>query len=298
MRNDISKLLCERQRYGSKNKSKKTGMKLDPRLDYEEEDYEGGRAKSSRTEKVLNENLNPLLNFLQRSVGRPWDKVYSEIRENLNLNKSIDYHVIQHLFNYVELNVDMIGGVPYHRHGYVYQGILKVDQLYVNPNTGILCKPKITKRHQPKKADPPTRLHWKDMLYFKKEVHDLPAEPCGCVHFKLPDGTYTNPRYMYRDYTKLRELEICIHGNNRGTNEIWYVETMGYHQPDEIWNHEWISNPEYDSNIPEDFENPKRIRIPVYYRDRPEEMADPYVVSKKVANKKELKELRKLLKEN
>lgn len=51
--------------------------------------------------KRLNENLNPLYNFLKSSVGRNFDKVYSELRKNINANSAVQLHILEHLKYYV-----------------------------------------------------------------------------------------------------------------------------------------------------------------------------------------------------
>ena len=48
--------------------------------------------------KELNENLAPLYRFVQSQVGRPWNKIYSEIREFTNSNNTVQQHVLDHLF--------------------------------------------------------------------------------------------------------------------------------------------------------------------------------------------------------
>jgi hypothetical protein len=51
--------------------------------------------------KELNENLAPLRRFLERQVGRPWDKVYSEIAAHLRADNTVQQHVRDHLRNFV-----------------------------------------------------------------------------------------------------------------------------------------------------------------------------------------------------
>ena len=148
MREDISKLICERQRIGSREKSVKTALKLDPHLDYEDFDsgptyvssarhrQEGrcnpvavlmGKKKSPGMSKNLNENLRPLYQFLLKSAGRPWNDVYSEICTNINPTKAIDYHVLQHVGWHVDVN------------GTGWSSSWRRGGLYVD-DKGILCK--------------------------------------------------------------------------------------------------------------------------------------------------------------
>jgi hypothetical protein len=67
--------------------------------------------KTRHNSKTFNENLNPLLGYLRTSVGRPWDKVYSEICEVFDTRKVINRHILVHLAEFVMLDVKMIDGV-------------------------------------------------------------------------------------------------------------------------------------------------------------------------------------------
>src|SRR5262245_20037141 len=99
MRSDMQKIIVERPRLGSSRPNRKNGGRLlagqigsalaAP------EDYDSGpaRASSRRHEKWLNENLQPLYRYLRGQIGRPWDKVYSEIRRNLDTRSALGLHV-------------------------------------------------------------------------------------------------------------------------------------------------------------------------------------------------------------
>lgn len=98
MKADFFHILLERSRNGGthnrkgrhaswKDAPKKASMKSD---------------KSDR--KSLNENLKPLERYLESQVGRSWNKIYSEIRRNLNANSAVQLHVLQHIPDYVNLH--------------------------------------------------------------------------------------------------------------------------------------------------------------------------------------------------
>lgn len=53
----------------------------------------------------FSENLPPLRRYLERQVGRPWDKVYSEIRAHVNANSAVQYHILQHLYDRLVIHV-------------------------------------------------------------------------------------------------------------------------------------------------------------------------------------------------
>ena len=47
--------------------------------------------------KWFNENLRPLVRFLSANVGRPWDKVRSEIGAHVSCRSAVQKHVLDHL---------------------------------------------------------------------------------------------------------------------------------------------------------------------------------------------------------
>lgn len=75
--------------------------------------------------KFLNENLAPLRRFLHRSVGRPWNDVYSEISQHIRLSSAVQFHILQHIGDFVARPSDDLN-----RHWY--------PPLWVDPADGIL----------------------------------------------------------------------------------------------------------------------------------------------------------------
>lgn len=99
--------------------------------------------------KSLNENLAPLFRFLEKSVGRPWDEVYSEVREHLRMDSAVQLHVVQHL-NWTVTEKTYIG-----EDGHVYAtdrswhraynaldlpAPYSMHNYYVHPETKLLCR--------------------------------------------------------------------------------------------------------------------------------------------------------------
>jgi hypothetical protein len=129
MRQDMQRVIVERPRIGSWRPSEKTGLRLRGAGEYGD-DFDsgprrvsGGRGRHNWwVQKELNENLRPLLRFLRKSVGRSWDKVYSEIRECIDPRKAIGAHVLVHVRQYVDES-----GRGRRDYG-----------MYVDPRTGIL----------------------------------------------------------------------------------------------------------------------------------------------------------------
>jgi hypothetical protein len=81
--------------------------------------------------KSLNENLAPLRRYLRSNVGRPWNKIYSEVCQRLSRDSAVQFHVWQHLMMDVCTN-------PYVVEGDVRRGPWSWFRFYVDPKTGLL----------------------------------------------------------------------------------------------------------------------------------------------------------------
>lgn len=82
--------------------------------------------------KQLNENLTPLRRYLERQVGRPWNKVFSEIAANLKSSNTVQQHVRDHIKDFVQLH-------PRPQTRFWSGSELRWFQgLYVDPRDGIL----------------------------------------------------------------------------------------------------------------------------------------------------------------
>jgi hypothetical protein len=99
------------------------------------------------SQKRLNENLAPLRRFLQSNVGRPWNKVYSEVCERINRDSAVQYHVWQHLMMDVCTDPHVICGDV--KRGYWSRFGLPF-RFYVDPRSGLL--------RESKRGRPPSRL--------------------------------------------------------------------------------------------------------------------------------------------
>lgn len=149
MRKDMSKVVIERQRHGHSLRNRKTGLRI---LNYEvDRDYDdlpkrvsGSRNKHLRTAgrsevKSFSDLLGPLRRYLRKNVGRPWDKVYSELAQHMDKRKTTGIHVFQHVEREVKQHC-FTGddGKVYYYHSYSSPGL--VHGLYVHPRTGLLCR--------------------------------------------------------------------------------------------------------------------------------------------------------------
>ena len=85
-------------------------------------------------DKMFNEHLNPLWRFLRKSLGRPWDKVYSEIRSRIDGRGVLGNHVLDHLLWEVEINCILDRREVRTAEGH------RVHGFYVHPTSGLLLE--------------------------------------------------------------------------------------------------------------------------------------------------------------
>ncbi len=142
MRKDMFKVIVERPRQGARFRINRARLS-----DHEALPKRVGMKRFrtlNRTDtKWLNENLAPLKRYLMKQTGRPWNKVFSEICENLDANNTVKQHVRDHLQDYVVTKV-AIGrnGEWMSGNGWPsWRGASHMrwhQPLYVDPDDGIL----------------------------------------------------------------------------------------------------------------------------------------------------------------
>jgi hypothetical protein len=134
MRPDMPKILVERPRPPSRVPRGRDGRKFRDQSDAAFLPMKAGY----RDLKSLNENLQPLARYLERQIGRPWDKVYSEIRAVIDGRNPVQRHILEHLGQYVAVHTRVVDGRLIDL-GRQFLGLRGVWQpLYVDPRTGLL----------------------------------------------------------------------------------------------------------------------------------------------------------------
>jgi hypothetical protein len=123
--------------------------------------------------KYFSDCLGPLYRWLESHVDEYWDDVYSKLCQILDITTLSGRHIVSHVWEYVERNTVLIDGVPYRktlRHhfdlplGYWYK------QLYVHPDTGILCLAKRIPKEPKKKPDD---FVFVDAYHYYRKIDDL-----------------------------------------------------------------------------------------------------------------------------
>lgn len=144
MRKDMAKVVTERPRRGHSNPSSKWGRRL-CKDEYALDDHGANRAPVSChrqygwNAKEFSDSLGPLRGYLRKQIGRPWDKVWSEITTTLDSRSLTGQHIFDHIRWEVELDA-WIGadGRLYHKRR--WGRIELVSGLYVHPVTRLLAR--------------------------------------------------------------------------------------------------------------------------------------------------------------
>ena len=58
-------------------------------------------ARQRGGDKSFSDHLQPLRRFLEKQVGRPWNKVFSEVTAGRSLDSTIHHHLLTHLREFV-----------------------------------------------------------------------------------------------------------------------------------------------------------------------------------------------------
>ena len=141
----MSKVVIERPRWGHSLPSVKTGRKIhryDENDEYEDlpkrEKYSMNRQAKGINSKGFSDFLNPLERYFRSNVGRPWDKVHSEMCEHLDFRSTMMQHVFQHVERMVEQHCYVGDDGKVYSNKYWHRNE-PVTGLYVHPRTKLLC---------------------------------------------------------------------------------------------------------------------------------------------------------------
>lgn len=222
MRADMSKVIVERPRRGGyEAKGRRSANRLHRDPDEIDVPTKAPLRDRDRRTKNLNENLQPLVRYLHRQVGRPWDKVRSEMGEHITLSSAVQKHILDHVKQYVEYHVVLINGVPCTLASYKkgYQPIAKhsFTKLYVCPKSGLL------KRAKPLRERPLALLQVKSIDRTHAAVYLR-----GCWHEVTLESAISDP-----STPELRGL-----GPRQTTTNLWDVvlgQVWSTLQLDAVW---------------------------------------------------------------
>ncbi len=180
----LDRIVIERPRSGWRIKShKKIRKAIKQNLQQVKYDYEWEEISSLKPcykeatrivkTKYFSDLLNPLFSWLRSKQGLPWNVVYGELSRLLDFNTLSGQHILFHVWQFVARNVVIIDGIPYDNNS-VYGGFRKLgqwqDEMYVHPDTGILCLVKKQPKPKPKKRDD---ILWIDRTYQYRKLDGI-----------------------------------------------------------------------------------------------------------------------------
>lgn len=231
MRPDMDKVLVERPRTGG-GYLKPKKFRGDPEESPTREKIRPVGRYGSR--KQLNENLSPLRKYLESKVGQHWDKVYSELRANVSMDNTVQAHIMQHLWGYVNRDVHVLDGRVFEKtHTFRYE--LRDGSLYVCPKTKILKK--VKQRKAAPKVEVPTFVRidashvacLREGIWYKVTLAKLPTEFVERVdpytqklireHVAVTDAftghsaSLHSPSQLYFNWSRTSEDRRKLYGN-------------------------------------------------------------------------------------
>jgi hypothetical protein len=139
MREDMFKVIVERPRRRSTKRVEASVIRL-------RDDLDGPARLGMRVGydyRELNENLVPLRRYLEAQVGRPWNKVFGEIRERIDRRNTVQQHVHQHVRDFIAVDVARRDGKLVNlSRPYSWAPWTIYQELYVDPDTGLVRRNK------------------------------------------------------------------------------------------------------------------------------------------------------------
>jgi hypothetical protein len=182
--------------------------------------------------KTFNENLNPLKGWLRSCIGKKWDKCYSELRKKFDARSVVNNHILEHLYDYIQVHTKIIDGRVLGLHRWKSDGWVPVKELshdyYVCPKDGtvkvtnkaprrsIIKEKEAAKKRERdaefRELDADTHLRLIENVWFVFTVKDLPeiefhySKPLGTEKFKV-NGYGNNVRFKTWDELDGQERE-------------------------------------------------------------------------------------------
>jgi len=220
MREDMARVIVERPRIRPRNGERKGRTQALEDLP----SHEGMRRphRLSGRWKTLNETLNPLCRFLERQVGRPWNKVYAEIAERLRVDSTVQQHVRDHVGDFVAVDPRLRAGWAFTPGvGMERAPCLWYQPLYVDPRDGILkrsanhpfakAERRAAARESAAPSDRVALAHGRELrringIWYEVRLAPLP-EPVGIAHSAADHVYIAEKRQLCRAELRQHGLE-------------------------------------------------------------------------------------------
>jgi hypothetical protein len=152
VRTDMHRVLVEEPRIGPRLKGPKGYRRRLARMGLEAAPMRESMRRSWQQGwgKYFGDHVAPLDRFVRSRVGRPWDRVYSEVCREMDRRSLVKLHVHQHLWMLVEKEVELIDGVAHDRRSCRPL----TSGFFVCPRTGLLREARRPRRVDGRQASP------------------------------------------------------------------------------------------------------------------------------------------------
>lgn len=217
MRADMSQVVIERPRRGSAFgyhdvRPRCSGLDLEA-LDNLPK-HQGYRRPHRETGdwKQFSDLLGPVHAFVRSNVGRVWDEVYSEIRAHIDQRNEVQYHLLTHIEQYIEIKtfIDRDGDICTAGNHFWRNRKLREGDIYVHPISGLICEIPNKRRRDPR---------------YERAVHSLYAVFGNHWHSVVQKGKAdTGSRYSDNAIIHEAHCHVSV-GPERDLhkiNGIWY----------------------------------------------------------------------------
>ncbi len=187
MRSDMSKVVIEKPRAHDNWPSRKGRVKEDL---LSEDSPKHEPMSLGRGTKRQTDVLGPLVGYLRKNVGKPWDKVNSDIHEHLKMTSMAQGHILDHIDHMVVKNVLLVKEgkleVPYESDGRARVSVSHdkwrtYGGFYVCPKSGLLkLSPVKSYKHLQNVKKPVTKIgnrtfKEKDGVWYEIRLTAVPA---------------------------------------------------------------------------------------------------------------------------
>jgi len=206
MRHDMYKVIVERPRIrASFARSRPDPVDLDcsPRQE--------GIRKRHTHRKHLNENLRPLQRYLAAQVGRPWDKVYSEMCAAIDRRNTVQQHIHQHIGDFVAIRVVEIDGALHEDLGDGRSHPLRDrygSELYVDPCSGLLCRNRWRERARRQHRDECERKGSELSQQWRRVSPTVQLHKIDGIWYRIELAKITEAAFAQRQLDAVRKLDL------------------------------------------------------------------------------------------
>lgn len=224
MREDFSGVFAERaKRHSDCNKFDKGGKRRKAKIGFEDLPTKTSmRGGTCWTDYMP----SPVIRFLNRNLGRPWDDVYSEICEANDSRTEAGRNIKEMLGRdgcLINFDAHMIDGVPHDSKGSALRAGFRYRSFFINNDTGMLCQAPRERRDVLQKyrkdfikLDELTQCHevagvWYKVKFKEYDLNDFYPHCTGFLvgkkHLDLND--YSLP-YYFRDMRSEGQIKLCL----------------------------------------------------------------------------------------